>query len=53
MVSDCQTGGVEVLLIKGDAEREYMVPMAHEICVEIDIEQKVIRVDPPEGLLEL
>ena len=48
-----KTGGVEVLLIKGDAEREYMVPMAHEICVEIDIAQKRIRIDPPEGLLEL
>jgi 16S rRNA processing protein RimM len=48
-----KTGGVEVLLIAGDAGREYMVPMAHEICVEIDIAQKRIRIDPPEGLLEL
>jgi 16S rRNA processing protein RimM len=48
-----KTGGVEVLLIMGDAEREYMVPMAHEICVEIDIAQKRIRIDPPEGLLDL
>jgi len=48
-----KTGGVEVLLIKGDAEREYMVRMADEICVEIDIAQKRIRIDPPEGLLDL
>jgi 16S rRNA processing protein RimM len=48
-----KTGGVEVLVIAGDAEHEYMVPMAHEICVEIDIAQKRIRIDPPEGLLEL
>jgi hypothetical protein len=26
--------------------------MAEEICVEINIERKLIRVDPPEGLLE-
>jgi 16S rRNA processing protein RimM len=47
-----KTGGVEVLLIAG-AEREHMVPMVDDICVEIDIEGKRIRIDPPEGLLEL
>jgi 16S rRNA processing protein RimM len=48
-----KTGGVEVLLIVGDGGREYMVPMAHDICVGIDVAQKRIRIDPPEGLLEL
>jgi 16S rRNA processing protein RimM len=47
-----KTGGVEVLLIAGP-QREHMVPMADEICVEVDVERKVIRVDPPEGLLDL
>jgi 16S rRNA processing protein RimM len=47
-----KTGGVEVLIIAG-AEREHMVPMVDDICVEIDIEQKRIRIDPPEGLLDL
>jgi 16S rRNA processing protein RimM len=48
-----KTGGVEVLLIEDvDAGREYMIPLAETICVEIDIENKLIRVDPPEGLLE-
>jgi len=47
-----KTGGVEVLIIAG-AEREHMVPMADDICVEIDIERKIVRVDPPEGLLDL
>jgi ribosomal 30S subunit maturation factor RimM len=27
--------------------------MARDICIEIDVEKKLIRVDPPEGLLEL
>ena len=47
------TGGVEILVVAGDAGREMLIPMARDICVEIDVSRKVIRVDPPEGLLEL
>jgi len=47
------TGGVEILVVEGNEGREFLVPMAHDICVEIDIKAKLIRVDPPEGLLEL
>jgi 16S rRNA processing protein RimM len=47
------TGGVEILVVAGDAGREFLIPMAHDICVEVDIEGKLIRVDPPEGLLDL
>jgi 16S rRNA processing protein RimM len=46
------TGGVEILVVAGEG-RDFLIPMAHEICVEIDIEGKVVRVDPPEGLLDL
>jgi 16S rRNA processing protein RimM len=48
-----RTGGVEILVVVDDAGRESLIPMAQEICVEIDVEKKLIRVDPPEGLLEL
>ena len=48
-----RTGGVEILVVVDDAGRESLIPMAREICVEIDVEKKLIRVDPPEGLLEL
>ena len=48
-----RTGGVEILVVTDEAGREFLIPMARDICVEIDIEKKVIRVDPPEGLLEL
>lgn len=48
-----RTGGVELLAVVDDAGRERLVPMASDICVEIDIEKKLIRIDPPEGLLEL
>lgn len=47
------TGGVEILVVAGNEGREFLIPMAHDICVEIDIDGKLIRVDPPEGLLDL
>ena len=46
-----RTGGTELLVVAGDA-KEYLIPFANAICVEVDIENKLIRVDPPEGLLE-
>lgn len=48
-----RTGGVEILVVTNDAGREFLIPMAEDICVEIDVEKKLIRVDPPSGLLEL
>lgn len=48
-----RTGGVEMLVVESSGgEGEYLIPMAEDICVEIDVEKKVVRVDPPEGLLE-
>jgi ribosomal 30S subunit maturation factor RimM len=32
---------------------EILVPLATEICVEIDIAARRIRIQPPEGLLDL
>jgi 16S rRNA processing protein RimM len=46
-----RTGGTELLVVDG-GEREYLVPFAETICVEVDVENKLIRIDPPEGLLE-
>jgi len=46
-----RTGGTEILVIRG-GEREFLVPFAEAICPEVDIENKRIVVDPPEGLLE-
>lgn len=47
-----RTGGVEMLVVEKDDGRDYLIPMAEDICVEINIERKLIRVDAPEGLLE-
>lgn len=46
-----RTGGTEILVVVDDG-REYLIPFAESICTEVDIEKKLIRVDPPEGLLE-
>ena len=46
-----RTGGTEVLVVTGDA-KEYLIPFAETICVEVDVENKLIKVDAPEGLLE-
>jgi 16S rRNA processing protein RimM len=45
-------GAAPLLVVKDDAAREQLIPLAESICVEIDVERKLIRVDPPEGLLE-
>jgi ribosomal 30S subunit maturation factor RimM len=41
-----------VLAIDGP-RGEILIPFAVDICVEIDVAAKRIRIDPPEGLLEL
>lgn len=45
-----RTGGTEILVVKGD--KEYLIPFAESICVEVDIDNKRIVIDPPEGLLD-
>ena len=45
-----RTGATEILVV--DGEKEYLIPFANAICTEVDIENGVILIDPPEGLLE-
>jgi len=45
-----RTGGTEILVV--DGSKEYLIPFAATICIEVDVENKTIRIDPPEGLLE-
>jgi 16S rRNA processing protein RimM len=47
-----RTGGTELLVVQGKA-KEYLIPFAHSICVDVDIEKKIVRIDPPDGLLDL
>jgi 16S rRNA processing protein RimM len=47
------TGGeAPVLVIRDERNKENLVPLAESVCVEIDVANKLIRVDAPEGLLE-
>jgi 16S rRNA processing protein RimM len=48
-----RTGGVEILKVVDETGRDRLIPMASDIVVEIDKQEKLIRIDPPEGLLEL
>lgn len=48
-----RTGGVEMLSVVDQSGRDRLIPMAGDIVLEIDKEKKLIRIDPPEGLLEL
>ena len=54
VVSDFQeTGGTPLLEVKTAAGRELLIPFATSICIKIDLENKQIVVDPPDGLLDL
>jgi 16S rRNA processing protein RimM len=45
-------GGASILTVAGP-QGEVLVPLAADICVEVDIVGRRIRISPPEGLLEL
>lgn len=46
-------GGVEMLVVENAQEHEHLIPMVETIVVDIDKVGKRIRIDPPQGLLEL
>jgi 16S rRNA processing protein RimM len=45
-----RAGGSELLVV--DGEREFLIPFVAAICTQVDVDKKVILIDPPEGLLE-
>jgi len=47
-------GGAGGSLLAIDGPRgEILIPFAVDICVEVDLAARRIRIDPPDGLLEL
>lgn len=46
-------GGVEMLVVESVEKQEHLIPMVQSIVIDIDMERKRIRIDPPQGLLEL
>ncbi len=41
------------LLVVTHEEKEILIPFTYSVCLEVDLKQKIIRINPPEGLLEL
>ncbi len=48
-----RTGGVELLVVENEERGEIFVPLVASIVTEIDVSEKKILIDPPEGLLDL
>lgn len=46
-------GAAPLLVVKGDDDKERLIPLASSICTEVDVVNKRIVIEPPEGLLEL
>lgn len=46
-------GGVEMLVVEAADGHEHLIPMVQTMVIEIDTVRKRIRIDPPQGLLEL
>ena len=53
VVTRVDGGAAGSLLTIDGARGEILIPFASDICVEIDIVARRIRVEPPEGLLDL
>lgn len=43
--------GQDLLVVQG-GEREYLIPAVPEIIVDIDLDDGIVSIDPPQGLLE-
>ena len=52
-VASIEGGGEAHRLVVEDGAAEVQVPLAAPICVRVDPRERVIVLDPPEGLLEL
>ncbi|HLA10246.1 MAG TPA: ribosome maturation factor RimM [Pyrinomonadaceae bacterium] len=48
-----RTGGVELLVVEGEGRTEHLIPMVNSIVLNVDLGEREIFVDPPEGLLDL
>lgn len=48
-----RTGGVALLVVADDNDKEQFIPLAQSIVTRIDVVKKEILIDPPEGLLDL
>lgn len=52
-VKEIFRAGENVNLVVRAGEKDHMIPFVKAICPEVDVEGKLIKVDLPEGLLDL
>ena len=52
-VTGVQRFGAAPLQVVNDGGREHLIPLASSICTDVNVAQKRVVVDPPEGLLDL
>ena len=45
-------GANDVWVIKDEQKKEYLIPYIYDVVKEIDVENKQIKIEPMEGLLE-
>lgn len=48
-----ETAGAELLVVRRPGAADALVPFVKEMVVGIDAERREVRIEPPEGLLEL
>lgn len=46
-------GEIDTLAVEDAAGKRYLIPMVESIVLDVDVAARKIRIDPPEGLLEL
>jgi 16S rRNA processing protein RimM len=47
------TGGNDLLVIESENKQELLIPFVDDICKEVDLADRHIIINPPEGLLDL
>jgi 16S rRNA processing protein RimM len=52
-VKDVISAGSGDILVVGGEGKEILIPFHESICIEVNVPGKLIRIDPPEGLLDL
>jgi 16S rRNA processing protein RimM len=48
-----ETAGADLLVVRREGREELLIPFVSDALVRIDLEQRLLEVDPPPGLLEL
>ncbi len=51
-IAEIETGAFQDLLVIHDGEVERLLPLVDEFVTSVDLEAKIVHIDPPEGLPE-